>query len=74
MTVQLSRPAGDTNLCARNPQTGALLGSCTRTPLTSYGVSMRANLLNFLILRLDYSRPLQRSVGGVWTISLGPTF
>ena len=74
MTVALNRPAGQTNLCNRNPQTGKLLGSCTRVPLTSYGLSLRANLLNFLILRLDYSRPLQRSVGGVWTISLGPTF
>ena len=74
MTVQFSRAAGETNVCNRNPQTGSLLGACTRTPLTSYGLSLRANLLNFLILRLDYSRPLQRSVGGVWTISLGPTF
>jgi len=46
-----------------------------RRPLSSYGFSLRANLLNFLILRLDYARPLQRTnVGGVWTISLGPTF
>ena len=46
-----------------------------RRPLTSYGFSIRANLLNFVILRLDYARPLQRqNVGGVWTISLGPTF
>ncbi len=74
MTVQLKRSAGQTNVCSRNGQTGQLLGTCTRTPLTSYGVSLRANVLNFLILRLDYTRPLQRSVGGVWTISLGPTF
>lgn len=75
MTVALSRPANQTNACTRNPQTGVLLGECTRVPLTSYGVSLRANLLNFLILRLDYSRPLQRrGLGGVWTLSLGPTF
>ncbi|MEO8453389.1 MAG: hypothetical protein ABI647_26625, partial [Gemmatimonadota bacterium] len=50
--------------------------STTRSPLTSYGVGIRANVLNFLILRVDYARPLQRQagIGGLWTISLGPTF
>ena len=47
----------------------------TRVPLQSYGFSARANLLNFLILRLDYARPIGRpGINGLWTISLGPTF
>ncbi len=46
-----------------------------RTPLTSLGVGVRANILNFLILRADYAFPLQRpGIKGYWTISLGPTF
>lgn len=46
-----------------------------RTPLTSVGVGVRANILNFLILRADYSFPRQRpGVKGYWTLSLGPTF
>jgi hypothetical protein len=54
-----------------------------RTPLTSTGVGVRLNLLNFLILRADYSFPLNRpgfTAGksllskGYWTLSLGPTF
>jgi len=54
--------------------------SAVRTPLTSVGVGIRANVLNFLILRADYAFPLQRRladgsrVNGYWTISLGPTF
>jgi len=61
-TVRLSRAVSESALDVRRP-------------LTSVGFSVRANLLNFVILRLDYARPLQRSkVGGVWTISLGPTF
>jgi WD40 repeat protein len=49
--------------------------STVRTPLTSIGVGVRANLLNFLILRADYAFPRQRpGVKGFWTISLGPTF
>jgi Tol biopolymer transport system component len=62
MTVRLKRKAGDDPVGVR-------------TPLQSYGFSARANLLNFLILRLDYARPLDRTgVKGLWTISLGPTF
>jgi len=46
-----------------------------RTPLTSVGVGVRANLMNFLILRADYAFPLQRpGVKGYWTLSFGPTF
>jgi len=49
--------------------------SAVRTPLTSVGVGVRANVLNFLILRADYSFPLQRpGVRGYWTLSLGPAF
>jgi Tol biopolymer transport system component len=75
ISVNLSRDPGQSATCAFDPTTGKAVGGCVRTPLTSYGLSLRANLLNFVILRLDYARPLQRSgVGGVWTISLGPTF
>ena len=74
MTVSLKRSEA-TASCSINPQTGKVAGTCVRTPLQSYGFSIRANLLNFVILRLDYARPMQRTgVGGVWTISLGPTF
>ncbi|MGH7560597.1 MAG: BamA/TamA family outer membrane protein [Gemmatimonadales bacterium] len=46
-----------------------------RSPLKSYGVGLRANILNLLILRLDYARPLDRSgLKHLWTLSLGPTF
>ena len=62
MDVKLNRDPGD------NP-------ALVRSPLTSLGASIRANILNFLILRADYSFPQQRpGVGGYWTISLGPTF
>ncbi|MEZ4456758.1 MAG: BamA/TamA family outer membrane protein [Gemmatimonadales bacterium] len=72
MSVALS---GEPTACSFDQTTGQSLGGCTRTPLTSFGLSLRANLLNFVILRLDYARPLQRTgIGGVWTISLGPTF
>ena len=47
-----------------------------RAPLQTYGASLRANLLGFLIMRLDYSVPRNRPAvkGGLWTLSLGPTF
>ncbi|MEO8201017.1 MAG: BamA/TamA family outer membrane protein [Gemmatimonadota bacterium] len=46
-----------------------------RTPLQTWGVSLRTNLFNFVILRLDYSIPRDRpGVNGLWAISLGPTF
>ncbi|HEX6644512.1 MAG TPA: BamA/TamA family outer membrane protein, partial [Gemmatimonadales bacterium] len=46
-----------------------------RVPLHTVGASLRTNLLGFVILRLDYSRPINRpGVGGLWTVSLGPTF
>jgi outer membrane protein assembly factor BamA len=62
MTLKLKREAGD------DPEH-------VRSPLTSTGVGVRANLFNFLILRADYAFPLQRpGVHGYWMISLGPTF
>ena len=46
-----------------------------RTPLQTWGASLRTNLFNLLVLRLDYSIPINRAaVKGLWTISLGPTF
>jgi outer membrane protein assembly factor BamA len=46
-----------------------------RQPVRSWGGSIRANLLGFVILRLDYTKPLDRGHGNpYWTVSLGPTF
>jgi Tol biopolymer transport system component len=46
-----------------------------RVPLTSWGLSLRANLLGFMILRFDFAKPLNRQEqGSYWTVSLGPTF
>jgi outer membrane protein assembly factor BamA len=46
-----------------------------REPVQSWGVSVRGNMMGFLILRLDYARPINRSmVNHLWTLSLGPTF
>ncbi|HEY6853487.1 MAG TPA: BamA/TamA family outer membrane protein, partial [Gemmatimonadales bacterium] len=46
-----------------------------RTPLRSYGASIRANLLGFVILRVDFTKPLDRpNRHPYWTLSLGPTF
>jgi Tol biopolymer transport system component len=46
-----------------------------RVPLHTVGASARMNLLGFVVLRLDYARPINRpGVGGLWTLSLGPTF
>jgi len=46
-----------------------------RTPLQTFGVSVRMNLLGFAIARLDYSIPQERRmVKGLWTFSLGPAF
>jgi Tol biopolymer transport system component len=46
-----------------------------RHPVRSWGGSIRANLLGFVILRLDYTKPLDRGHGNpYWTLSLGPTF
>ncbi len=46
-----------------------------RTPLRSWGGSIRANVFGLLIMRLDYTKPLDRPLKrSYWTISLGPTF
>jgi outer membrane protein assembly factor BamA len=46
-----------------------------RQPLRSWGGSIRANMFNLLIMRLDYTKPLDRPHNSAyWTISLGPTF
>jgi outer membrane protein assembly factor BamA len=46
-----------------------------RSLLRSYGGSIRLNLLGFVILRFDISKPLDRPHNkAYWTISLGPTF
>ncbi len=46
-----------------------------RQPLTSWGVSLRSNIVGFFVARADFTKPLSR--GGhnpYWTLSLGPTF
>jgi Tol biopolymer transport system component len=46
-----------------------------RTPLQTFGASVRMNLFGFAIARLDYAIPQERrSVKGLWTFSLGPAF
>ncbi len=46
-----------------------------RSVLRSYGGSIRANLLGFVILRFDITKPLDRTFKkAYWTVSLGPTF
>jgi Tol biopolymer transport system component len=61
-TVKWQRGAGDDPLLVR-------------TPLRSWGGSIRANVFGLLIMRLDYTKPLNRALKhSYWTISLGPTF
>jgi WD40 repeat protein len=46
-----------------------------RTPLHSWGGSIRMNLLGALILRIDYTQPLDRAYKhSYWTVNIGPTF
>jgi Tol biopolymer transport system component len=46
-----------------------------RTPLQTFGASVRMNLFGFAIARLDYAIPQNRPmVKGLWTFSLGPAF
>ncbi|MFI5235794.1 MAG: BamA/TamA family outer membrane protein [Gemmatimonadales bacterium] len=42
--------------------------------ISSWGTSIRVNVLGFVVLRFDYAFPQQRAVKGYWTVSLGPTF
>ena len=46
-----------------------------RTPLRSWGGSIRANVFGLLIMRFDYTKPFDRPHNqAYWTVSLGPTF
>lgn len=46
-----------------------------RAPLRSWGGSIRANMFGILILRFDYTKPLDRTrSASYWTVSVGPTF
>ncbi|HYK82183.1 MAG TPA: BamA/TamA family outer membrane protein [Gemmatimonadales bacterium] len=47
-----------------------------RQPLRSWGGSIRMNVLGFVVLRFDYTKPLNRpsNPSPYWTVSLGPTF
>ena len=46
-----------------------------RAPLRSWGGSIRVNMLGLMILRFDYTKPVDRPLKkSYWTISLGPTF
>lgn len=72
-TVKWTRDPGDPYLA--EPGTDGQLGPEVRSAVQSWGASLRGNLLGFLPLRLDYSRPLNRPlVRQYWTLSLGPTF
>jgi Tol biopolymer transport system component len=46
-----------------------------RTPLRSWGASIRANMFGMMIMRFEYAKPLDRELKkGYWTVSIGPTF
>ena len=61
--MKWQRAASDTNL------------ALVRAPLRSYGGSIRVNMLGLMILRFDYTNPINRPLQkSYWTISLGPTF
>ena len=46
-----------------------------RAPLKSWGTSIRVNMLGLMILRFDYTNPIDRPLKkSYWTISLGPAF
>src|SRR5437867_6351353 len=60
--VKWQRDAGD------DPET-------VRSPLRRWGGSIRVNFLGFVVLRFDYTKPLDRlRHKAYWTVSLGPTF
>jgi Tol biopolymer transport system component len=53
----------------------AAAGPNVKGLLRSYGGSIRVNLLGFVILRFDVTKPLDRVYNkAYWTVSLGPTF
>ena len=63
---------GNTVKWNRNDTDDPLL---VRSPVRSYGTSIRANLFGWVILRFDYTKPLDRAHNkAYWTVSLGPTF
>ncbi len=46
-----------------------------RVPLRSWGGSIRANVFGLMIVRFDYTKPIDRPLKhSYWTVSLGPTF
>jgi len=46
-----------------------------RELLRSWGGSVRVNMFGFVVLRVDYTKPLNRVYSNpYWTVSLGPTF
>jgi hypothetical protein len=63
------------NRCA-DPNNAACSPENVRIPLRSYGFGIRANMFGIVILRLDYTKPLDRPLNSraYWTLSLGPTF
>jgi len=62
---------GDTIKWQREPGDDPLR---VREPLMAYGAGVRTNLFGFIVLRLDYARPLRRDIKSLWTLSLGPAF
>jgi outer membrane protein assembly factor BamA len=68
--VGLSWQDGSTIMLRRNSTDP----SSVRAPITSYGASLRFNLFNFVILSVDYARPLNRPDfrRGYWIVSLYP--
>ncbi|HLZ46507.1 MAG TPA: BamA/TamA family outer membrane protein [Gemmatimonadales bacterium] len=61
-TIKWNRPATDDPVLVR-------------TPLRSWGGSIRANMFGMVIMRIEYTKPLDRPLQhAYWTISLGPTF
>jgi hypothetical protein len=46
-----------------------------RAPVKSWGGSIRVNVLGFVVLRFDITKPLSRARDSAyWTVSVGPTF
>lgn len=46
-----------------------------RTPLVSWGVSLRSSLLGMAMMQATFAFPVSRETqGAYWTLSLGPTF
>lgn len=72
-TIKWQRDPGDPYVDLAAAGIGSLHE--VREPVQSWGFSVRGNMMGFLILRLDYARPINRPmVTHLWTLSLGPTF